>query len=182
MGEMQNLYAQQATVLESLAGSASCLNLAPPGLSLNEYMSKSPVGAGSGAGILAARASMRVGSRVVSRTASRRVVSSAFARLTGRAATSAAAGSTGVLCGPLVWVCAPALAAGAWVATDLAINEIDQAMNREDMRQDMLAVLNEEREQLRQQLVDHYALALGQVADEIERYQDQRFNILRDGV
>jgi hypothetical protein len=182
MGEMQNLYAQQAAVLESLAGSASCLNLAPPGLSLNEYMSKSPVGAGSGAGILAARASMRVGSRVVSRTASRRVVSSAFARLTGRAATSAAAGSTGVLCGPLVWVCAPALAAGAWVATDLAINEIDQAMNREDMRQDMLAVLNEERVQLRQQLVDHYALALGQVADEIERYQDQRFNILRDGV
>lgn len=182
MGEMQNLYAQQAAVLESLAGSASCLNLAPPGLSLNEYMSKSPVGAGSGAGILAARASMRVGSRVVSRTASRRVVSSAFARLTGRAATSAAAGSTGVLCGPLFWVCAPALAAGAWVATDLAINEIDQAMNREDMRQDMLAVLNDEREQLRQQLVDHYALALTQVADEIERYQDQRFNILRDGV
>jgi hypothetical protein len=180
--EVQHLYAQQAAMLDSLAGSANCLDLSAPGLSLNDYMSKSPVGAGSGAGILAARASMRVGSRVVGRTASRRVVSSAFARLTGRAASSAAAGSTGVLCGPFVWICAPALAAGAWVMTDLAINEIDQAMNREDMRQDMLAVLADERQQLRQQLTDHYAATLTRVAGEIERYQDQRFNILRDGV
>lgn len=182
MVEIQHLYAQQSAMLESLANSANCLGLSAPGLSLNEYMSKSPVGAGSGAGILAARASMRVGSRVVSRTASRRVVSGAFARLTGRAASSAAAGSTGVLCGPFVWVCAPALAAGAWVMTDLAINEIDQAINREDMRQDMLAVLEDERQQLRQQLMHHYEGTLTHVAGEIERYQDQRFNILRDGV
>jgi hypothetical protein len=180
--EVTELFTQQSAYLAALAESASCLDIPAPELSLQDYMSKSPVGAGSGAGILAARASMRVGSRVVSRTASRRVVSGVFARLSSRAATSAVAGTGGALCGPLVVVCAPALAVAAWLATDLAINEVDEALNRENMRQDMMAVLEEEKELRKAQIKENYALTLADLIIEVEQYQQQRFNILRDGV
>ena len=180
--QAQQLLSRQAALVEQLAGSVDCLELPASTLSLQEHMHKSPVGAGSGAGILVARASMRMGTRVVGKTASRRVVSGAFGRLSGRLVTSSAAGASGAFCGPLVLVCAPLLAAGAWIATDLAINEVDQAINREDMRQDMLAVLDEDRQRLESLLVQHYSSALMQLTADVEAYQQQRFSIIRDGI
>ena len=166
--------------MSQLLASADCLTLPQPTLALGDYMNKSLVGAGSGAGILAARASMRMGSRVVSRTATKRVVSGGFARLTGRLASTAAASSTGALCGPLVFICAPALAAATWVGTDLLINEVDESLNREQMKADMIAVLAEDQAAVRRQLKDAYARAAQQMFADIEVYQQRRFNINRD--
>lgn len=177
---VQQVYQLQGELMGRLAERAQCLSLPSPNLSLGDYMDKSLVGAGSGAGVLAARASMRMGSRVVSRTATKRVISGSFARLTGRVASSAAAGSTGALCGPLVFVCAPALAAATWIGTDLLINEADEAMNREQMHADMLLVLEEDKEAVKSGLKRAYDTALAQAAADIQEYQDRRFNINRD--
>jgi len=176
--EVRQVYELQGALMSQLLASANCLSLPQP--TLSDYMNKSLVGAGSGAGVLAARASMRVGSRVVSRTATKRVISGGFARLTGRLAGSAAAGSTGTLCGPLVFVCAPVLAAATWVGTDLLINEVDESLNREQMRADMMAVLAEDRAAVRAELKDAYARAAQQMFADIETYQQRRFNINRD--
>lgn len=178
--EVRQLYQLQDALMSRLLASANCLSLPQPTLALGDYMNKSLVGAGSGAGVLAARASMRMGSRVVSRTATRRVVSGGFARLTGRLATSAAAGSSGAMCGPLVFICAPALAAITWVGTDLLINEVDESLNRAQMRADMMAVLAEDQAVVRSQLKDAFALAAQQLSADIETYQQRRFNINRD--
>ena len=178
--EVRQVYQLQDALMSQLLASADCLTLPQPTLALGDYMNKSLVGAGSGAGILAARASMRMGSRVVSRTATKRVVSGGFARLTGRLASTAAAGSTGALCGPLVFICAPALAAATWVGTDLLINEVDESLNREQMKADMMAVLAEDQAAVRAQLKDAYAGAAQQMFADIEAYQQRRFNINRD--
>lgn len=178
--EVRQVYQLQGALMSQLLASANCLSLPQPTLALSDYMNKSLVGAGSGAGVLAARASMRMGSRVVSRTATKRVISGGFARLTGRLASSAAAGSTGTLCGPLVFVCAPILAAATWVGTDLLINEVDESLNREQMRADMMAVLAEDKAAVRADLKDAYARAAQQMFADIEDYQQRRFNINRD--
>lgn len=180
--DAQALYVSQEQQLESLINEASCLELPAPTIALAEFANKSAVGAGSGAGVLAARTGMRVGSRAVGRSASSRVLSATFARLSTRLGASAAAGTAGTLCGPFVLVCAPALAAGTWLATDLAINEVDEAWNRERMREDLLSALAEERAQLKRNLMDQYTGMLTQVAADLEAYQLQRFNIQRDGL
>lgn len=180
--DAQTLYLSQAAQLEHLISEASCLELPAPQIALAEFANKSAVGAGSGAGVLAARAGMRVGSRAVGRSASSRVLSATFARFSSRLGASAMAGTTGTLCGPFVVVCAPVLAAGTWLATDLAINKVDDARNRERMRQDMLDVLAEEKSQWKRALTDQYGIMLAQVAADLEAYQMQRFNIQRDGL
>jgi len=180
--DAQALYMSQAAHLENLISEASCLELPASQIALTEFASKSAVGAGSGAGVLAARAGMRIGSRAVGRSSSSRVLSATFARFSSRLGASAAAGTAGTLCGPFVVVCAPLLAAGTWLATDLAINEVDEAWNRERMRQDMLDVLAAERSRWKRELTDHYGIMLAQVAADLEDYQMQRFNIQRDGL
>jgi len=178
--QVRQIYRVQDALMTQLLATADCLALPAPTLALDDYMDKSLVGAGSGAGIIAARASMRMGSRVVSRTASKRVISGGFARLTGRLATSAAAGGTGALCGPLVFICAPVLAAATWVGTDLLINEVDESLNREQMRADMMAVLAEDEAAMKAALKDAYTGAAQQMFADIEAYQQRRFNINRD--
>lgn len=178
--QVRQIYQVQDALMTQLMATADCLTLPQPTLALGDYMDKSLVGAGSGAGIIAARASMRMGSRVVSRTATKRVISGGFARLTGRLATSAAAGSAGALCGPFVFICAPALAAATWVGTDLLINEVDESLNREQMRADMMAVLAEDEAAIKAALKEAYARAAQQMFADLENYQQRRFNINRD--
>lgn len=180
--DAQTLYLTQAAQLENMISEASCLELPAPQIALAEFANKSAVGAGSGAGVLAARAGMRVGSRAVGRSAGSRVLAGTFARFSSRLGASSVAGATGTFCGPFVVVCAPVLAAGAWLATDLAINEVDEAWNRERMRQEMLDVLAEEKLQWKQNLTDQYGIMLAQVAADLKAYQMQRFNIQRDGL
>jgi len=182
--QVRQVYQVQDALMAQLLTTVDCLTVPQPQpqptLALDEYMSKSLVGVGSGAGVLAARASMRLGSRVVSRTATKRVISSGFGRLTGRLASSAAAGSAGALCGPLVIICAPALAAATWVGTDLLINEVDESLNREQMRADMMAVVGEDKAAVKAALKQAYADAAKRMFVDLEAYQQRRFNINRD--
>ena len=99
-----------------------------------------------------------------------------------RAASSAATGSSGALCGPMVVICTPALAAGAWLLTDLALNSIDEARNRDELRQQILISLESQKEQLKAELTDHYAMASRQMVAAVDGYQQQRFRVLRDGL
>ena len=177
---IQQVAQAQDALMAQLLASADCITLPPPTLALEEHLSKSMVGAGSGAGILAARASMRMGSRVISRSATKRVISGGFARLSGRVASSAAAGGAGALCGPLVILCAPALAAATWIGTDLLINEVDESLNREQMRADMMAVLASDEAAMKTALKDAYASMARQVFADLEMIQQRRFNINRD--
>ncbi|MDH7942838.1 hypothetical protein QGM61_03305 [Pseudohongiella sp. SYSU M77423] len=172
------LLASQTALLSQLAAQADCLSLPTTSFSLQAFADKSAVGAGALAGLATARLASRAGVRVISGAASRRVVSAASAR----AASSAATGSSGALCGPMVVICTPALAAGAWLLTDLALNSIDEAMNRDELRQQILMSLESQKKQLKAELTDHYAMASRQMIAAVDGYQQQRFRVLRDGL
>ncbi len=172
------LLASQTALLSQLAAQADCLSTPTTSFSLQAFADKSAVGAGALAGLATVRLASRAGVRVISGAASRRVVSAASAR----AASSAATGSSGALCGPMVVICTPALAAGAWLLTDLALNSIDEARNRDELRQQILISLESQKEQLKAELTDHYAMASRQMVAAVDGYQQQRFRVLRDGL
>ena len=172
------LLASQTALLSQLAAQADCLSTPTTSFSLQAFADKSAVGAGALAGLATVRLASQAGVRVISGAASRRVVSAASAR----AASSAATGSSGALCGPMVVICTPALAAGAWLLTDLALNSIDEAGNRDELRQQILISLESQKEQLKAELTDHYAMASRQMVAAVDGYQQQRFRVLRDGL
>jgi hypothetical protein len=178
---IRQAYRYHEDYVESLFADASCLEIPQPAIALSDYMEKSLVGAGSGAGVLAARMSSSVGSRVVMRTAVRRMLAAVSARLMSRATAATTAGTAGAFCGPFAWICVPALAGLTWIGTDWVINEIDDAMNRDQMRAEMLAVIEVEKGALKAALRSSYEELAVTVFQDIESYQAQRFNVYRDG-
>lgn len=175
------VYRRHDAFLDGLLAEMQCVDQARPTIAFDQYMHKSLVGAGAGAGIIAARLGSRLGSKVVSRTAVKRALSATAARFSSKAATAGQAGSTGALCGPLAPACIPAIGVATWLAVDLLINAVDEALNREQMRAEMLAVLAQEKESLRQSLGAQYAAAASAVFGELEAYQQARFNVARAG-
>ncbi|MDQ2076879.1 hypothetical protein [Marinimicrobium sp. ABcell2] len=193
---LNQAYAKHDAYLNALVQRANCVTLATPDLPLTDYVNKSLVGTGfvvgPAAGVLAVRAGTRAalpaaratagtGSRVAARPASNRVISQMFARLTARAAAGAASGSAGAVCGPFMIACGSAFAAATWIGMDIAINEVDEAINRQQMREDMLTVLSEQKAALKAELKEQYSNAASLAFEAVEEYQSQTFNIRRDG-
>ncbi len=194
---LQRVFANHETYLRTLAQQADCAMPVIPDLPLTDYVNKSLVGSGlfvgPAAGALAARAGTRAvrsaarvtagtGSRVAARPASKRIISSMFGRLTARATAGTASGTAGAVCGPFVLACGSAFAVATWIGMDLAINEIDEALHRQQMRKDMLAVLNEQKMSLNAQLKEQYRQAAALAFGAVEDYQHQMFNIRRDAL
>jgi hypothetical protein len=175
--EIRAAYHGHAAFIDTLLAGTRCLDRAPPALDLEGTMEKSLVGAGAGAGIIAARLGSRVGSKVVGRTAVRRMLAGVATRLGARLATVSQAGSGGALCGPMAPLCVPVIAVTAWLAVDVAINAADEALNRDDMRREMLAVLEAEREAMKAELSGQYTELAARVFNELEDYQAERFRV-----
>lgn len=173
------VYRRHDAYLDTLLAGARCVDDAGPTVGFEQYMRKSLVGAGAGAGIVAAGLSARLGSRVVSRAAVARALSATAARFSGRAVAAGEASSAGALCGPLAPACVPAIGVATWLAVDLLLNAADEALNREALRAELLAVLEADKAALRQALGARYAEAAAGVFGELEAYQAARFNVAR---
>lgn len=184
--EVDRIQSRQAKVMVELAETLDCLKLPELAFTGEDFINKSLVGAGSGtgagAGIIAARGGIRIGSRAVGKAGAKRIIAAAVARLSTKVVTSSSAGAAGTFCGPMVIVCGPLFAGATWVATDLAINSADEALNREKMKDDILMSIAEEKEQLKEDYMAFYQRALAGVVDEIEESQRRMFNPMRDGV
>jgi len=63
----------------------------------------------------------------------------------------------------------------------VAINTIDEALYRDEMRAEMLAELDAARALLKEQLRAAYLEASEQVFHNVHEYQAAQFNIYRDG-
>ncbi len=171
---------QEAFVRNWLAG-ADCLALPPAGTSLAAWAPVSWTGGGAAAGIVGKRVAAGLGAAAVSRVGMRRLLAGVAARAGTRAATAGQASGSGALCGPMAWVCVPALVGTAWLATDLALNEFDEARNRDRMRAELLAAIDAEKITLKSELTRHYGQIAARVFSDIERRQGEVFNLYRDG-
>lgn len=119
-----------------------------------------------------AKESLQIAAAVATKTAAKKGAGVLAAGL-GGAALCAGTGPGAVLCGI-------GTAVGAWLAIDKAAIEIDSRLSRERMREDILAVLHEERDLLRTALqARHHAMIAG-MDREIRQTVDGLFIPARD--
>lgn len=182
----QQFYLQQTVELEQLMASSPCLLPALSPLGMPELINKSAVGVGPVLGLLAGRLAVRggaqVGAKVLTRNASKRVASASVAKVSGKMVQSAGVGSLGLSCGVLAPVCAPALFVTTWLGTDFLLNKFDESINRSQMRDDLLAALQEEKQRISAHYKQVYGSGVTQLIADLSVHQDQRFQILRDGI
>lgn len=182
----QQFFLQHTVQLEQMMASSPCLRPALSPLSMQELINKSAVGVGPVLGLLAGRLAVRsgaqVGAKVLTRNASKRVASASVAKVSGKMLQSAGTSSLGLSCGALAPVCAPALFVATWLGTDFLINEIDESINRSQMREDLLAALQEEKQRISEHYKQVYGSGVSQLIAELSVHHDQRFRILRDGI
>ena len=169
----------QAALVRSVLERSECLQPELPDFALQASLEKSLVGFGAVGGILATRLGARVGARVMGREAVRRMFTAIAARFGARAAAATQAGQAGALCGPWAPLCAAGIGAAAWIGTDLVLNEIDEALNREEMRAEMLAALAAQRAELEAALRAQHLEAAAGMFRAFEDYQRQVFNPYR---
>jgi hypothetical protein len=172
-------YEGQAALVHSVLERSECLQPELPQFALDASMQKSLVGFGAVGGILATRLGARVGARVMGREAMRRMFTAIVTRFGARAATVTQAGQAGALCGPWAPLCAVGIGAAAWVGTDVVLNEIDEALNRDEMRAEMLAALAVQRAELEAALRAQYLAAASDMFHAFAEYQQQVFNPYR---
>ena len=180
-GAIESVFIYQEALATHLLQEASCLKIPKPTMSPHEYMRKSMVGLGAVSGTVGTLAVNRLGVRMVSRVAMKRAISAVAAKGATRTASAVKGGLAGLACGPFAPVCVVGFAAAAWVATDVAINAIDEAMHRDEMRAEMIRVLEGEKESLRLQLQASYLGVSAQLFQDVQEYQAAKFNIHRDG-
>jgi len=68
--------------------------------------------------------------------------------------------SSGVICGPLVWLCSPIAATALWFGTDAVVVSVDEKLNRDQFRKDILSELITQENKLRGKLEAHYNKAI----------------------
>lgn len=173
-------HAQDALAMRLVKG-ASCLEVPESTVRFEDYMNKSLVGAGVGTGIISTRVADRMGARMVSQVAAKRAIATVAAKGATRTATTAKSGLTGLACGPYAVVCVPLFAGVAWFGTDVVINTIDESLHRDEMREEMLGVIEGEKKVLKEQLRGAYLDVSAQAFQALREYQVARFNIYRDG-
>lgn len=182
----RQLVTQQMEYTEHLIAASPCLQLQTPSLALVELNQKSLVGLGPVSGMLAARlaarSSVHIGSVLVGRQATQRVISANAARVASRTAQSATVSSAGGFCGPASVVCIPALFALTWMATDVTINKLDEMLNRDELKQELLDAMDAEKQRLQQQYQDAFLMFAEQLDQVLDGQDAQRFRIFEDGI
>lgn len=178
--EVASLGRQHASYLDALLDE-DCLQLGASMPALPVQLARTTAGLGSIAGV-SSYALTRFGVRYAAQRGGQVAATRSASRFASRVATTGVSSGSSVLCGPLVIVCAPVLAAGAWAGADWLINRADEAMHREAMKQEIMTALDAERLMVAEQLVSVYQRAMQDIADEVDHWQQQRYRILRDGV
>ena len=84
--------------------------------------------------------------------------------------------------GPLAVVCGVAVGAATWLAIDKALVEVDEAVFREQMRDDILAVLEEQRGELASSLKEQHYATIDAMAVVSQRAAERLFIPARDGL
>src|SRR5690606_32022767 len=129
-----------------------------------------------------ARSSVHADSALVGRQAKKRMRSARRPPAASHAAQSATAGAAGGVCGPHAPGCVPASLPASWMATDLALNELDEALNRDQLKAELLAALDAEKQRLLQQYQDAFLLFSEQLMLELDADQEQLFRIIEQGI
>jgi hypothetical protein len=122
------------------------------------------------AGKLAAKSTVKAAGKIIAKAAVKKGASAATTLAAGGVATAA--------CGP---VCGALAAIATWFAVDKVVLEVDEFVNRDAMRAELLAGLSEQRAEIREQLVTLHQGVADLYASEINAQIGKVFIPARDG-
>ncbi|MEN8801772.1 MAG: hypothetical protein ABF297_07330 [Thiogranum sp.] len=125
------------------------------------------------AGKLAAKKSFQTGAALTSKALAKKGSSSLLSAGVGTA-LCAPSGPVAILCGVTAGLV-------TWLTVDKALVEIDEAMNREDMRTDLLEILSEQKTALGEQLKQKHYTAVDAMAARLNDAVQSTFVPYKDG-
>ena len=106
-------------------------------------------------------------------------------RLNSNGSTLLSTGVGTAICaptGPVAILCGVTAGLVTWFSVDKALVELDEAMNREEMRADIMAVLDEQRQILTGQLIDRHVVRIDRMAEHVDRTVERLFIPASDGL
>jgi len=189
-------FAQLMPQLRQELASASCEigNLAVVPLSeLDHDTLRASVAAtsGVGAGIVASKAlASKTTAAVVGKVAAKKTFQTGAALATKTLAkkgssTLLSAGVGTAVCaptGPLAILCGVTAGLITWFTVDKALVELDEVLNREEMRADILAVLDEQKALLGEQLTEKHYARIDHMARQVDAAVQKTFVPVSDGL
>lgn len=130
------------------------------------------IGVGNAAGGSASLLTAKLISKKVTNTIVSKVVVKIAAKVGLKLASSSTAAASSVFCGPAAPFCAIGAAAAVWVGVDALVVEGDEALSRDDLKQELLDGFD----QARTEVMDEYKMT---IENDINSIHDN-FNIIRD--
>jgi len=100
------------------------------------------------------------------------------AKTAGKVAAAETGAAAGVLCGPFVWICSPALATAAWFTTDAVVIKADEMMTRETFRKEIVTAIDEEKNSIKNRLKRQLGMQFRNFSRQIqESYEAQHVKV-----
>ena len=180
---------------ETLAG-AECIPNDPASLPLatldhDSLRASVAAGSGVGAGLVTSKLlASKTTSAVVGKVAAKKsfqtgaaVASKALAKKGSSTLLSTGVGTA--ICaptGPVAILCGVTAGLVTWFSVDKALVELDEAMNREQMHADIMAVLDEQRQILTGQLIDVHVVRIDRMAEHVDKTVERIFIPASDGL
>lgn len=113
-----------------------------------------------------------IGAKIALKASGKMVIKSTV-KMGAKYATAGSAAFAGTACGPFVWVCSPVLAVSAWFTTDAIVLTGDEYYNRGEFKDEILGVINEQKESLKNSTKYEYKTSFERLSNEIqERYKN----------
>ena len=126
--------------------------------------------------ILVARIMPKIAKVIVVKLSSKaaaKIVAKTSAKSAAKLAAAGGGGLAGGWCGPAAIVCSPVLALGAWLAVDVAIVSGDEYFNRDEFRSEIIKLLNQQRDVLKQEYKSLYFKSFSEFSKSVqEQYKN----------
>lgn len=117
----------------------------------------------------------RVGTKVAVKTSAK-----VATKMAGAGGGATAGGFAGLACGPGAAICSPVGAVigavGVWIATDVAINTADEKLYREELKKEILNVINEEKQKIKNEYISVLNPKIQDISNQMQ-YQFRNANI-----
>ena len=126
------------------------------------------------AGKLAAKKSFQAGATLTSKTLAKKGSSSLLSAGLGTALCAPS--------GPVAIVCGVTAGLVTWLTVDKALVELDEVLNREDMRADLLEILDEQRMELGEQLKQYHHARIDNMATQVNDAVQRTFVPYTEGL
>ena len=133
-------------------------------------------------GVQKRMATARVGSHQVVSGAIRRMTRAMAVRIGSKIASTGTATAVGGLCGPAAIVCSTILGISTWVTTDIAVNEIDERMNRSTVKTEIIDDVTRAVSLHLEEVVELINADFDAALMVHEQYQTQVFNAYRESI